>query len=445
MPRKASGEVKTRRVEVKQKNGDVYVYERKILYNPEKKYNETLESQLIGKILAGTKELIPTRPKRTGAVARADVSAVRKRTGMMSILEYVGRTSGIDDLLYRCTDKGTAQKIISLARYIVATNGQPLPLIDVFQATHPLPYEDGLSEAVYHDLFRRIGRDADLEQRFFHGRCEALGTHPAIAYDSTTIPTYSRQQIEARHGSPKKGDSGLKQIKFLVLYEAVTCQPVAFRKLPGNISDVTTIANAIAQLKVLDINGAELITDNGYCSSPNIAKLLLAGFRFITRIKTSEKWVKQAIDENLDLADDPATSVPFDPDIHAVCIAGMREFEKPHVYGSKKKDLKAGDIEYFRRRIYLQLYCNEVVRLEQSRAFDEKLRAVRDLLEAGTPLTLLTETQQKLAAKYLHVKGRGGKTTVTFKVESCRQAKRRFGFFALISNRRKDPFDCLRT
>ena len=70
MPRKASGEVKIRRVEVKQKNGDVYVYERKILYNPEKKYNETLESQLIGKILAGTKELIPTRPKRHGDVVK---------------------------------------------------------------------------------------------------------------------------------------------------------------------------------------------------------------------------------------------------------------------------------------------------------------------------------------------------------------------------------------
>ena len=447
MPRKASGEVKIRRVEIKQKNGDTYVYERKILYNPEKKYNETLESQLIGKILAGTTELIPTRPKRreNGAPAADDVSAVRKRAGMMAILDYVGRASGIDDLLYRCTDKGTAQKIISLARYIVATNGQPLPLIDVFQATHQLPYEDGLSESIYHDLFLRVGRDAGLEQKFFLGRCEALGTHPAIAYDSTTVPTYSRQQIEARYGGRKKGDRGLKQIKFLVLYEAVTRQPIAFRKLPGNVSDVTTIANAIAQLKVLGIDGAELITDNGYCSGPNIARLLLAGFRFITRIKTSESWVKQAINEHLDLADDPAAAVPFDPDIHAVTVAGMRTFEKPRVYASQKKGLKAGDIEHFRRRIYLQLYCNQVVQLEQSRAFDEKLRAVRDLLEAGTPLKLLTKAQQRLAAEYLCIKERGGKTSVAFNVEACREVKRRFGFFALVSNKRKDPFDCLRT
>ena len=446
MPRKASGEAKIRRIEVKQKNGDRYVYERKILYNPEKRYNETLESRLIGKILAGTQELIPTRPqRRKGARKSTDVSADRKHTGMMDILDFIGAESGIDSLLYSCADRGTAQKIISLARYIVATNGQPLPLIDVFQATHPLPYEEGLSENICHELFLMIGRDAALEQRFFLGRCESLGTNPAIAYDSTTVPTYSKQLPEARYGCRKKGDRNLKQIKFLVLYEAATCQPIAFRKLPGNISDVVTISNAVEQLRVLGIEGAELITDSGYCSTANIARLLLAKFRFITRVKTSETWVKQAIDEHPDLLDDPAAMVPFDPDIHAVSIAVTREFERPRVYGSRKKGLKAGDIEHFRRRVYLQLYCNQVVRLEQTRAFEEKLQALRALLEAGTPLELLTKGQQKMVSECLCLKTRSGKTAVSFNVEACREKKRRFGIFALISNKRRDPFDCLRT
>lgn len=445
MPRKASGEPKIRRVEVKQKNGDTYVYERKILYNPEKKYNETLESRLIGKILAGAKEIVPTRPKSRGSDSSgADVSAVRQRTGMMAILDFVGNESGIDRLLYSCADRGTAQKIISLARYIVATNGQPLPLIDVFQATHPLPYEDGLTEDIYHELFLQIGREASLEQKFFLGRCRTLGAHPAIAYDSTTVSTYSKHQIEARYGSRRKGDKGLRQIKFLVLYEAVTCQPIAFRKLPGNISDVVTIKNAIEQLKVLGIMSAELIMDNGYCSAANIARLLLAGFKFVTRIKTSEVWVGQAIDEHLDLLDDPAAMVPFDPDVYAVSVPGMREFERVRVYGSRKKGLQAGDTEPFRRRVYLQLYCNQVVRLEQTRAFDEKLQAIRALLETGTSLEELPKGQQKLAAEYLCINARGQQTKVNFNVEACREAKRRFGFFALLSNNRPDPFDCLR-
>ena len=36
MPRKASGEPKTKRVERRQANGDIYVYEVTTLYNPEK-------------------------------------------------------------------------------------------------------------------------------------------------------------------------------------------------------------------------------------------------------------------------------------------------------------------------------------------------------------------------------------------------------------------------
>lgn len=66
------------------------------------------------------------------------------------------------------------------------------------------------------------------------------------------------------------------------------------------------------------------------------------------------------------------------------------------------------------------------------------------LLESGTPLELLPNAQQKLAAEYLHIRTRGARTSVVFNLEACREAKRQFGFFALISNRRKDPFDCLR-
>lgn len=443
MPRKASGEIKTRTVKVKQKNGDVYVYERRILYNPEKRYNETLESHLIGKIFAGTEQMVPTRPKKSGAVPLCEVTAQRERTGMMDILAHIGEVSGIDALLYNCTDCGTAQKIISLARYIAAANGQPLPLIEVFQLTHPLPYEDGISERIYHDLFQTVGRDAAIEQRFFLGRCRDLGTKPSIAYDSTTIATYADGQIDARYNGRKASDSDLKKIKFLVLYELRTCQPLAFRKLAGNISDVVTISNAIEQLKVLGIEDAELVTDNGYYALRNIATLLSSGFNFITRIKTSVSWVAEAIDAHLDLMDDPAAAVSFDTDVHAVCVAEMRDFERIRKYGSKKKGLNAGDREHFRRRVYLHLYCNRLRQVEKAREFDDKLLALRDLLESGTSLEELPDDLRDLTERYMHIKTHAGKTTVTFNIEACRDKKKRLGFFALIANKRRDSFDCL--
>lgn len=53
---------------------------------------------------------------------------------MMDIIDHIGSVSGIDDAVYSSTDMGTAQKIISLARYLLATNGQSLPGILTWQA-----------------------------------------------------------------------------------------------------------------------------------------------------------------------------------------------------------------------------------------------------------------------------------------------------------------------
>ena len=65
MPRNASGEIKTRIVRQQQKNGDIYVLERKTQYDPDKKYNRVISTTLINKIPKGSSEPVPTRPKRS--------------------------------------------------------------------------------------------------------------------------------------------------------------------------------------------------------------------------------------------------------------------------------------------------------------------------------------------------------------------------------------------
>ena len=154
MPRIASKEPRIITVKVPQKNGDTYIIERKIVYDEKKKYNRVLSSQLIAKIRKDEFNPVPTRPKRgKSAVLDAKVqilNASRMRVGMMDIVAHIGDVSGIDSAIYAATDLGTAQKIISLARYLLATGGQTLPGILTWQFSHPLPYEHGLSEGIYH-------------------------------------------------------------------------------------------------------------------------------------------------------------------------------------------------------------------------------------------------------------------------------------------------------
>lgn len=450
MPAKASGEIKTRIVHQPQKNGDIYILERQTLYDPVKKYNKVLSTRIISKIPKGEDMPVPTRPKRSHAekvsnskAVSTAVAASRHKVGMMDIIDHIGDVSGIDDAIYGNTDIGTAQKILSLARYLLATNGQSLPGIQTWQYTHPLPYEDGISEDIYHDLFEQVGRDESLQQSFFLSRCAGIRDKAVLAYDSTTISTYSGNLPEARYGFNKAHD-GLQTIKLLTLYSIETRQPVAFTKQPGNLPDVITIENALAQLNALGLGNSEIVTDNGYYSEQNLADMLHAHFDFITLSKVSIKWVKAELRAHADEFSRTSSVCPYDARIHGITVMLMHDFSYRRKYASRKKGIPEGSEETFSRRIYLHLFYNPTKRVEDDASFDQDLLELRSLLEDGTPIEELSASGQEKAAKYLQIRRYGSKITVVFNEKAIHEHKEEHGYFALISNCEKDPFECLR-
>ena len=446
MPRIANKEPRVCTVKVAQKNGDIYIIERKTMYDEKKRYNRVLSSKLIAKIPKGGDKPVPTRPKRAKLpvldVEVGNLTASRMRVGMMDIIAHIGDVSGIDSAIYDATDPGTAQKIISLARYLLATGGHTLPGILTWQFSHPLPYEHGLSEGIYHELFVRIGRDESLVQNFFASRVRSLSEKDAIAYDSTTISTWSEGQIEARYGFNKAGD-GLRTIKFLSLYSINTRQPIAYTKLPGNLPDVVTVKNAITQMNALGMKTAELVTDNGYHSQQNLSELLQAGFDFLTLAKTSLLWVRDEIDRHMEDFSGITTACPFDTSTHGVTVTLMRDFQKVRKYGGKASGKQAGDVEIFRRRVYLHLFFNPMRQAEDKAAFESELIDIKGLLESGKQEEELSEPAQRKAAKYLRVNHRGGRISVTFDEKSCAEANKYHGFFALVANKEKETFEAL--
>lgn len=447
MPAKPSGEIKTKTIRQVQKNGDIYILERKTLYDPEVKYNRVLSTKLISKIPKGETIPVPTRPKRgknsESSAETQIVSARRMHVGMMDIIDHIGSVSGIDDAVYASTDSGTAQKIISLARYLLATNGQSLPGIQTWQYNHPLPYEDGISEDIYHNLFAQIGIDESLQQKFFCKRCESLPKGDALAYDSSTISVYSENQTEARYGFNKAHD-GLKTIKLLTLYSIESRQPIAFTKQPGNLPDVTSVTNAVKQLAALGVNTTEIITDNGYYSESNFSELLLAGFDFITLAKTGIKWIRPEIDKQMKALDDFKSLCPYDHTTHGVSVKLMHTFEKTRKYANHKSGAGKGDVETFTRRIYLNIYFNLSRQNADKIAFESDLYELKTLLESGVPMENLSPAAQDKARKYFTIIRRGNKVIATANNKAIQEANKYHGYFVLVSNKEKDPFECLR-
>lgn len=447
MPAKPSGEIKTRTIQQRQKNGDIYILERKTLYDPELKYNKVLSTKLISKIPKDSELPVPTRPKRrkkSDSEGNSEiVTASRKHVGMMDIIDHIGSESGIDDAIYASTDIGTAQKIISLARYLLATNGQSLPGIQTWQYSHPLPYEDGISEDVYHSLFVQIGEDEGLQQSFFKCRCDELSSTDALAYDSTTVSTYSENQNEARYGYNKAFD-GLKTIKFLALYSIETRQPVAFTKQAGNLPDVTSIENAIKQIEALGVKTTEVVTDNGYYSEKNLSSLLQAGFDFITLASNDIRWIRPEIDKHFEEFTDIRTVCPFDPTIHGISVKVMHTFEKTRKYANHKSGAEKGSTETFDRRIYLNIFFNASRQAADRINFETDLYDLKCMLEDGVPLSELSEAAQRKVRKYFSIRKWGKKIIVTPDNKAIQEAYKYHGFFVLVSNKEREPFECLR-
>lgn len=437
MSRPISGSTFTAFKRQRQKNNDIYVFERTMRYNPKTRKTETLKTKLIGKILAGSEEMIPTRPKKAASSVKP---SGRQHVGAMQILDFVGRESGIDSDLESCFDVGDSQKIVSIARYLVATEGQSLTRLENWTLNHPVPYVEGISEDVYYKLFGSLGNNEEGAQRYFARRARSLGQSPLIAYDSTTISTYSENQLEARRGFNKDRD-GLDTIKLLTLYSVKDREPIAYTKQPGNIPDVISLENALKQLESLEPEKPLIVTDNGYYSQSNMAAMAKKSMKFITAVPATVKWVRKLIDEHRDGIDGIENMCPFDSGISGICVPTMQKLE--FVRQRSRNGVKAGDTEAITRRLYVHIYLNKSNTGRDEIALRDGLAELKRELEDGQ-----TEFKESAQAKIdtfltLSRRGRGGKLHVGFNNEAYQEARRYYGFFALVSNEEKDPFKAL--
>ena len=424
----------------KRPNGDIYVYERITAYNEKTRKTYTVSQKLKGKIKAGTQEIVPTRPKKSkGEEGVAD--ATRRHTGLTDILEWVGKASGIDDDVRASFSEGDAAKILSIARYWIGSGGNTLPRLESWQVMHPLPYREVITEEVYGNLFKDVGRNEEGIQCYFSARAVRLGESPVLAFDSTTLSTYSENQSEARRGFNKEGD-GLNTIKLLTLYSVKAGEPMAFAKQPGNIPDVLSIENTLKQIKCLNLKKPLVVTDNGYYSQKNMMEFALSKVKFLTLVDPNVVWVRETVDALRATLAGLSSTCPFDPSICGATALRMHPFSRVR-QRSGNDDKVAGEKETFSRRLYVHVYYSPDNKAKKELAFRKDLLELKAQIEGGE--TEFKDSVQKKIDQYLSYsrKGRGGQLKVGFNDKVITEAKKYFGYFALVSNQTMDTFTAL--
>ena len=424
--------VTTRAFKIRQQNirGTEYVYEDHPYWDKTTKQNRHRRIY-IGR-LGQNGEFIPNAHHCSSAVERtvAPTGAYIRRVyfGATHLLNEISRITGIEEDLRACFPQDH-KTLMSLAYYLALESDSPIYRFPRWAFDHHHPAGENLSSQRISEMLRDIPEQAKLE--FFKRQSKRRQEKEYLAYDTTSVSSYSEYIKAVRYGK-NKDDDNLPQVNMALIFGEESCMPVYYRILPGNITDVMTVRKLVKDVEFLEIDRLKLVLDRGFYSASNINALYQGRHKFLIAVKTGSEFIsgfmKKAIAEMHDFAHYNA-----DREVYQWGMVG----EWPYV----QNDRHGNAVVKENRRIYIHIYYNG------QRAEDEKTRFNQSLAKTETVLRgngKLTEMQSSLAEKYFIVKEtpkRG--VQVCYNNEAIKEHQSRLGYFVLLSNEVKDSVAAL--
>ena len=446
--RREPGEISISTYKTVRANGDTYVYQKKSVYDPALKYDKILERTLLGKIPAGTNEMIPTRPKKkTDESTEADgtsreMHAQRVPCTYLSIIQHVANSSDITrqvKMAFR-GNRGVQEKLLTCAWYCFASDGDTWPGIVPWTTKYrgSLPYATAISEDMCHDLFVEIGRDETAKQKIFLDRAKPLRSERLLALDSTTIETFS-ENLRSPRKAPHK-DTLIKNVyKVTFFYSINTRQPVAYAKIPGNIPDISTVSQAVEQLNALGLKGSkvEVIADSGYVSDGNMGLLIKNKYDFIFHIESNTDWISKLIEENRQKLETCQTILRIAPEYTGVSLTVNRDLPYRRQRGSAKDNIKKGDIETFSTQLHVLIYYSSLQRGVDDKNFRMRYASVEEDIRTGS---YLEPEDLKFSEKYMIItrKPDGEIESIVPNKTAIAKKQKYNGYLVLVATREKD-------
>jgi len=415
------------------RTGITYAYESISHWDKEKKQSRARRT-LIGKVDTDSGKIIPTRKKaasedfgvkKPGPVPT--MVASRSFYGATYLFDAIGRKLGIADDLKKCFPE-THSQILSMAYYLILEDKSSLSRFSKWAALHKHPYDKDIPSQRSSDLFASITEEERYS--FFRLQGKRRAEKEFWAYDTTSISSYSQCLKQVRYGVNKEDDH-LPQINLALLFGEKSNLPFYYRKLPGNITDVKTVKNLLADLYFLEYRKIKLVMDRGFYSEENINALYQNHLKFLIATKLSLKFVKAELDE---VRDSLRTWTNYSQKYELYACTQRIDWNY-----SQNRPYK-GDILKGERRMYLHLYFNSEKAMADEKELNTRLGILQSEIESGRR----NPGNEKLYTRYFDVKAtpvRGIKASA--KQKTMDDAKLNYGYFALISNEVKDPIEAL--
>jgi transposase len=418
------------------KTGITYVYQNEPYWDKEKQQSRAKRT-LIGKLDPDTGEVVPTRSYKKSQEQKpavpikpgpAPITKVRRSFyGASYLLDQIGRLTGVAEDLKSCFPDQYKQ-ILSIAYYLILEENNALSRFSHWQKLHIHPYGDDLPSQRSSELFQSI--DEEGRTAFFKKQGKRRLEKEYWAFDITSISSYSETLIQVKKGRNKEHDR-LPQINLALLFGEESGLPFYYRKLPGNITDVKTVKQLMAEFDVMGYKKVSVILDRGFYSKENINLLYKNHQKFIIGVKLGLKYVKEILEEERENIQ-RWSNLQTQFGIYALCRTIEWDYEQERPY--------KGDVLKSKRRAYLHLFYNPEKTAKDQTDMNDYLTSLYNDLAENT----LKEYRMKDYDKFFDVTTtpkRGRK--IKPKEEAMSQAARDYGYFAILSNEVKDPFEAL--
>lgn len=423
------------------RSGITYVYKSTAYWDSEKKQSRSHRT-LIGRLDPATGEIKATdgRGKHRNAKPQQGLTTSVVKTGPVPSLhtarlffgatylfDQIGEITGITADLKQCFPYSYKQ-ILSIAYYLILEDKNPLYRFAKWSQLHRHPYGEVIASQRSSELFMSI-REED-KARFFRLQAKRRLEKEFLAYDSTSISSYSDHLKQVRFGKNKDYDP-LPQINLLLLFGVDSGLPFYYRKLAGNIPDVKTLNELIKELEVLGYNKLKLVLDRGFYSADNVNGLYKDHHKFLISASTALSYAKDCIKRNGAKMHTWANyNENYQIYIHSETIAWDYLQNRPY-----KGDTITGD-----RRMYLHLYYNPEKAVEDEKNFNRFMSQLQEELLSGKHVAERENAYKKyFTVKETPVRG----ISVEPIQEALEKAQQRHGYFILLSNTVKDPVEAL--
>jgi len=139
--------------------------------------------------------------------------------------------------------------------------------------------------------------DEKLQRSFFAEYIQLFcNAKKGVIIDGTSLPNQIHMPLTAWGLSGEEID---KQIRFLLIVDKDTKNPLFFRLLPGNMLDVSALSITLNELERHNIKNNFVYVDAGFFSEENINEMYERNIEFLTRLPSLRIIYKQLIEKDL--------------------------------------------------------------------------------------------------------------------------------------------------